>query len=410
MLTRPFLTIGLSACLVLCSSVVLLRSADSKGRAKKGTSTERSSGSSSAGSAGTTSPEPADAESGGTPGQVVIHRQALHLRAPEKYQVSMQLEPVRTVRLAAPFDGIVKTVVHKSGDKLESGADVFRMDTTERQLLLDRAKALYNAAKIESQRAGSGGSGTIAKELADARQDAAKAELDLAVYRAGQGVVRAPFNAEVFRVDVSDGQIVRMGDPLATVGDTTTLRAEIPVDRSSTAPGQTLQIKVEDRAVPAKVDAVLPLATRFEPVRDLLPSAASAVVLFQNADGRLKSGQTVFSPLIPRDPIADVPNASIGNVPDGSHKVQVLRGNVVRDVPIATLAPIGADRTFISGPFEPTDELITSTSQELADGTPVTAALPGTLQQLQQKANGTGRGKSPGTDSSGEAPKKRAGF
>ncbi len=123
-----------------------------------------------------------------------------------------------------------------------------------------------------------------------------------------------------------------MGEPLLALGDNSALTVEIPVDRAATQVGQNLTIKVEDQTASAKVDALLPLSARFEPLRDLLPSAALASVTLKNTDGAFKVGQTVYSPLVPREPIADVPNSCIGNVGDGSHKVQVLRDNTVRDV------------------------------------------------------------------------------
>ena len=53
-----------------------------------------------------------------------------------------------------------------------------------------------------------------------------------------------------------------------------------------------------------------------------------------------------------------------------------MRNNVVRDVPIATLAAVGPDRSFISGAFDPTDEVIESATPELADGTIVRPSPP----------------------------------
>ena len=50
-------------------------------------------------------------------------------------------------------------------------------------------------------------------------------------------------------------------------------------------------------------------------------------------------------------------------------KVQVIRENTVRDIAINVLAPIGADRSYISGPFQASDELILASSQPLEDGT-----------------------------------------
>jgi multidrug efflux pump subunit AcrA (membrane-fusion protein) len=399
MVLRQFSTIGLAALAALFINATRGPSADTRSASKRGR-TAKAAPATETGDTG--------ADAGNTPTEIVIHRRRIHLRAPEKYQVPIHLDPVRTVRLAAPFDGTVKSIVHKPGDHLESSAEVIRMDLTEKQLRLDRAKALYQVAKLEDEEA----SGK-AKQLTAARLQAAKADLDLAVYWTEQGVLRAPFNCEVLRVDVSEGQIVRMGEPLATLGDTSALAVEIPVDRNSTKAGQPIEIKIEDRTVPATVDAILPLAARFEALRDLIPSAASAMVIVPNTDGRLRPGQTVFSPLIPRDVVADVPNSCIANSPDGNHKVQVLRNNVIRDVPIATLAAVGPDRTFISGAFDPTDEVIESATPELADGTVVRPSPPAPQLQEAARPGSTARShtRPPSTETPApEAPSKPSGI
>jgi biotin carboxyl carrier protein len=359
--------------------------------------------------------EPAESTPAATPqattGQIVIHRQPLHLRPPEKYQISMHLEPQQMVRIASPFDGTVKALVRKSGQKVDAAAEIVRMDVTPKQLLLDRAKALYRAAELENEPANKAategaGSGALssARQLAEARLQAAKAELDLAAYWVEQGILRAPFPGEVFAVSVSEGQVVRMGEPLVVIGDTSALTVELPVDRATTQVGQSLPIKVEDQTANAKVEALLPLTARFEPLRDLLPSAALASVVIKNSGGTLKAGQTVYSPLIPRDPIADVPNGCIGNVGDGSHKVQVLRDNTVRDVAVATLAPVGADRSFVAGPFRDGDEVIESSSQELVDGTVVRSSPMTLTKQAAGKANGTPDRHTAGDKPTGERP------
>jgi biotin carboxyl carrier protein len=370
-------------------------SGDRKPSSKKGASQPR-------GKASKTDEEgAADAADSATPqptaGQIVIRRQPLHLRAPEKYQISMHLEPKQMVRVASPFDGTVKSLLRKPGQKIETATEIVRMDVTAKQLLLDRAKALYRAAQLEAEQVAAKGGGDaaasgdppISRQLADARVQAAKADLDLAAYWVEQGTLRAPFAGDVLGVSVSEGQVVRMGEPLLVLGDSSALTVAIPVDRAATQVGQNLTIKVEDQTANAKVDALLPLSARFEPLRDLLPSAALATVTLKNTEGTFKAGQTVYSPLVPREPIADVPNGCIGNVGDGSHKVQVLRDNTVRDVAIATLAPVGVDRSFVSGPFRDGDEVIESASQELPDGS-VVKSSPMVLKQTTAKVNGAG--------------------
>jgi biotin carboxyl carrier protein len=409
---RRFSVLFLSAA-VTGLSVAALHSADRKPATKKGGPAPHSKAAKGEDEGGA---DAADAGQGAAAqpgsGQIVIHRQPLQLRAPEKYQISMHLEPRQTVRIASPFDGIVKALLRKPGQKIETATEIVRMDMTAKQLVLDRAKALYRAAQLEAEQVGAkgaaadaGGTGEppIARQLADARLQAAKAELDLAAYWVEQGSLRAPFSGEVFGVSVSEGQVVRMGDPIVVLGDTSALKVEVPVDRAATQVGQNLSIKVEDQVASAKVEALLPLSPRFEPLRDLLPSAALASVILQNSGGSLKAGQTVYSPLIPRDPIADVPNNCIGNTGDGSHRVQVLRDNTVRDVAIATLAPVGVDRSFVSGPFRAGDEVIESSSQELADGTVVRSSP--VLPPRQPTAKGDHRAAS--TQPGGEKPTEK---
>ncbi len=350
MIWRRFSVLLLSAALTTLS-VAALHSADRKTATKKGASLSRGKAAKTEEEGATETPDAAQAKTAQPgSGQIVIHRRPIQLRSPEKYQISMHLEPRQTVRIASPFDGTVKALVGKPGRKVESAAEIARMDVTEKQLLLDRAKALFKAAQLETDpggtKASGGGDGSIAKQLAEARLQAAKADVDLAAYWVEQGILRAPFSGEIFQVSVSEGQVVRMGEPVAVLGDTAALTVEVPVDRASTQVGQSLSIKVEDRTTDAKIEALLPLSARFEPLRDLLPSAAMATAVVQNSGGQLKSGQTVYSPLRARTAASRlpgyVPNSCIGNVGDGNHKVQVLRDNVVRATsPIATLA---ADR------------------------------------------------------------------
>ena len=82
------------------------------------------------------------------------------------------------------------------------------MDVTAKQLMLDRAKALYRAAQLEAEQLGGGKGGsegagastrTINRQLADARLAAAKADLDLASYWVDQGSPRTVFCGSLWR-------------------------------------------------------------------------------------------------------------------------------------------------------------------------------------------------------------------
>lgn len=139
-----------------------------------------------------------------------------------------------------------------------------------------------------------------------------------------------------------------------------------------------MPIKIESAEVEAKIDAVLPLDAKFGAIRDVFESVASAVLLVDNADGKFKAGQSVYVPLIPRQPVAEVPASSIGNLPDGQRKVQVVRHMVVRDIPVVLMGSVGLNRLFVSGPFAEGDEVIYESSHQLGDAFQLKPAAPAT--------------------------------
>ena len=103
---------------------------------------------------------------------------------------------------------------------------------------------------------------------------------------------------------------------------------------------------------------------------------------------RFRDGQTVYVPVIPRDPVAEVPAEALLPAADGRRLVQVVRENVVRDLPVRLLGQVGTDRAFVAGPFADGDEVILSSSRELPDGT-VLAAAP---DPAAPAGDATGRG------------------
>jgi multidrug efflux system membrane fusion protein len=308
--------------------------------------------------------------------EVVIKREALKLTDPRSYRVSMHLDAVRTVELTAPVDGYVRAVSAKPGQKLKVQGEVLRLDDARAALVLKRAKANLLAFQIEKKLAQAKNDADLAA-LADARLEAAQADLDLAQFESERLVIRGPFNGEIQRVDVVEGQFVRAGEKLATLIDPSRLVVEVPVERAGATPGSSVDIKVEETPVKARVETVVALAEKFDPLRELTVSPASAIVSVENTQGKLFAGQTVYSDLIPLAPVALVPSGSISNAAEGNRKVQVLRENVIRNLPVKFLAKVGNDSVFVSGRFNDGDEVIVSTTRELADGTPLRALAAG---------------------------------
>lgn len=298
--------------------------------------------------------------------QVLVKREAARLTDPDKYRSHLFLEPIQSLTLAAPFDGVIRQVAVKTNGQVKAQQEVVRLDNTVQKLQLARAQAAFKAATIESKLADKKDENQAA--LAQAKLDMAKAELDLAQHNVDQATIRSPLTGDVMKIFVAEGQFVRAGDPLAVVADYTKLKVEIPAERNQLEKDKSFTLKVEQGEVEGKVDAILPLSNKFDPLRDLFESIASAVVVVDNNSNKWKPGQTVYVPLIPRNPVIEVPSSAIANLPDGGRRVQVLRQWMVRDIPVVLMGPIGSTRLYVSGAFSDGDEVIYETSHTLPDG------------------------------------------
>lgn len=296
---------------------------------------------------------------------VTIKREASRVIDPHKFRVPLSTEANQTVTLVAPFDGKIKQILLKTNAKAQSQSEVVRLDNTRQKLDLSRAQGQMKVHSIELKNADKDEG---AAALAQAKIDLAKVEVEIAQSVLDETGIRMPFAGEVQRMLVTEGQFVRAGDPIAVVADTSKMKVEIPVDRSAAEIGKMFGIKIESNEVEGKIDQVLPLPARFDGLRDLFDSIAAVVVLVDNADNKLKVGQTVYVPLIPRQPVVEVPVSSIGNLSDGHRKVQVVRQFIVRDVSVAVLGQVGGARVFVSGPFAEGDEVIYDLSHQLGDG------------------------------------------
>lgn len=340
-----------------------------------------------------------------TDNQVVIRREAVRLTNPQHYQVALQLTPAKVIEVRAPVDGVLQSVNIKPGQKIGKGNELIRLDDSRSALLLKRAKAHLQAAKIEKKLA-STRKNPDETALADARLEAAQADVDLAELDVNRLVLHSQFEGEIQRVYVSEGQYVRAGDRLATLVDATQLQVEVPVDRSKLEQGQPLEIKVEETAIEAPVVAVLPPEEKFEPLRELVDSLGAALLSIENRDGRFRSGQTVYCDIVPLAPVTTVPTAAIANQPDGNRRVQVLREHLVRDLPVEILARVGTERVYVSGSFQHGDEVIVSSSRELADGTPLRETLlsEGELDDSRPTA---GKPAGSGASAGGKKPTKK---
>lgn len=302
------------------------------------------------------------------PAGVVIERATLTLTPPEKYSIALKLQPVRSLPLVAPTDGIVSDVFVKAGDSVRGQSELIRLDSQEFSLALKTAQARVELAKLELVQQSKVADG---KAIAEAKLKVAQSELDLAQFRVDETILRSAIDGFVTEIHVTKGQYVRAGDLLAIVIDPNKLFVEVPVERDQAEKGKSYPLTVEANTTEGTIEAILAPRPEFDPLRELFVSVATARLLIDSKGGEFTTGQSVASKMIPRHPLAEIQTLAIRTAtddPDAERSVQVIRDGFVRSLPIQVLGQVGQTHVFVSARFTEGDELIVSSSEPLKDG------------------------------------------
>ncbi|MCA9082060.1 MAG: HlyD family efflux transporter periplasmic adaptor subunit, partial [Planctomycetaceae bacterium] len=253
---------------------------------------------------------------GAAPTPVTVDREALTLRAPDAYRIPLVLRAKRHVAVSAPANGVLADLFVEAGQSLKAQFELGRLDAQELELQLEHAQALLQVAQAEANAGGT--------PAAQERIKAAEIAVKLAELRVGHCSLRMPFDGVVTRILAQPGNFVPGGQPILEVVDPSELTVLLPIERDKAKAGDDITLQVENRTMPGKVTAIVPPPAEFEPLRDLFLSLAGALVTVPNPGGQLMVGQSVVSEMIPRHPIAEVPNAAVHNTESGQRRIQVL--------------------------------------------------------------------------------------
>jgi multidrug efflux pump subunit AcrA (membrane-fusion protein) len=324
----------------------------------------------------------------------------LELTMPDRFQISEALEPIRRVTLIAPADGMVRAMEARLGSAVQESKEVAQLDRTEAsaRLKVATAEVKEKEALVKSR--------TPPQEIYQAQLDAAQARAELAKLELDRCTLRAPFAGRITSLPVCTGQYVLKGTVIAELADVTSLKTLEVVDRRHVTTGSTLTVKVEDQEVTGKVQAIVPLPESYAALRELATPFAAAWVVVPNVSGELSPGLRVRSTNVPSTPIAAVAKRAIKHEEGRggeSAMVQVIRNDLVVNVPVQVLGEIALDRVQITGRLRMADALIISTSVPLLPGTFVKFGEGGTPRSTDGGANSQSGGSDAGLVSPGGA-------
>lgn len=298
------------------------------------------------------------------------------------------LEADQSIVVSPEIDGIVTSIDFTDGQRLKQGDTIITLDSgslkarlmqTQARLTLTRAN-YDRASRLRKQ-----GSGTE-RALDEALNDMRSAEADLASAQADldKATIKAAFSGTVGLRQVSLGQYMKAGSPVATLADIDHLRIDFRVSEVFlTRIGKDQEVSVSIDALPG--ETFKGKITAIDPVVDVSGRALSVRAVLPNEGGKLRPGlfgrvnivtQTRSSVVLPEAAI--VPQQTGGKAvyvvvddkpaPDAGKDAPLGQHSELRLVTIGERLP--GEVEILSG-IEPGDVVVTAGQLKLREGAAV---------------------------------------
>ena len=138
-------------------------------------------------------------------------------------RIAGRTEASRAGRLMAETEGTIRTITVEEGDTVAAGQQVGQIDVDERAAVVREAEALLSQREIEYSAAvklaSKGFQSEVSKAKALAEMEAAKAAVDRAKLDLAKTRLSIPFDGVIWTKDVENGDLVKVGDLIATIVD-----------------------------------------------------------------------------------------------------------------------------------------------------------------------------------------------
>ncbi|MDP2125282.1 MAG: efflux RND transporter periplasmic adaptor subunit [Parvibaculum sp.] len=288
------------------------------------------------------------------------------------------LQADQSIVLTPEIPGIVTSIDFIDGQRIEAGDVVLRLNDDDLSARLAQAEARLTLTRANYQRAEQlvrQGSGT-ARARDEALNDFKSAEAELAAAQTAldKATIRAPFSGIVGLRQVSLGQYLTAGLPIATLADVDNLRIDFRVSEVFlTHVRKDQKVSITFDALPGRTYEGVVSAV--DPVVSVEGRSLSVRALLSNDDGELRPG--LFGRV---DIVTDirhsimVPESAIVTDQSGSKAVFIVVDGRAAMRPVET-GERQPGRVEIASGIEEGDLVITAGQIKAQDGAPV-EALP----------------------------------
>jgi len=283
-----------------------------------------------------------------------------------------EVEGSREAMLAAALGGFVERVLVSSGDTVEEGQVLARIDSATHQANLQLVSAERAVAETELARAE-----RLRGSIADAQIDASMARAGLARMReqqariqANRAVIRAPFAGTVAAVDIEEGEVAVPGAPVIRLVQLSPAKVSLSVpDRDVVALEVGMPVRVRTAARPTPLEGRI---ARVHPAADLDTRAFTVDVEVDNAGLRLLPGMIAnveLSEPVEADVVVLPQHVIVTQV--GANGVFVLEGEGVARWRPVELGRVIREQVVVTSGLSVGEAVLVTGHRELVDGDPV---------------------------------------
>lgn len=299
----------------------------------------------------------------------VVSRQDLSRRI----EIASPVEPLRTIELAARTEGIVSDVVVETGDRVERGQILARLDVSEQQAELARAQAALDEAQARYNRLQRLRErdyiDEASYETARADRQVAESAVELWRTRVEFGKIIAPIDGHVIARNVEPGAAIGRLATAFELADLNELVLRVGVSELDLA-----QLKTGD-SVPVSVDALGDREPLNGQVRRIFPAAEDQsrlitveIVLPGAFENGVRPGYLARADMLIdfREDVLAVPAGAVG-VGDRSYVMVIDERNELVRRAVNTGVIRGQWRE-ITGGLQTGDRIVSSNPIDLAEG------------------------------------------
>ncbi len=285
-------------------------------------------------------------------------------------------EAARTVAIFPRVTGMVTEVAFTSGERVEAGDTLVRLDDDSERIALEQAKVALDDAeakaarneKLAETRAISAAERDTARfELSKARLALQEAELNLS-----RRTIAAPFSGIVGLTSVEVGDMVSTSTEIATLDDRSEIKVEFRIPEAfaaRVARGQPIEVATPSQPGASFSGKVTAVGSRIEADSRTLVTQATV----DNPDDVLRPGMSFAVTLhFPGIQKTAVPAPSVQWDRDGSYVWTIADGKAKRTG--VAIIERNADTVLVSGDLKPGDPVVIEGIQSMRAGSPVRIA------------------------------------